>query len=100
MSRPKIRLSRLRDIGWRCWDPIAIGDRSGAWPDDAADEYDGYLLKAAGMVRNGISDKETVDYLVWAEVGYMGMGVREDTRTRAEATIEAIRADDQLWSES
>jgi hypothetical protein len=95
ITRAKIRLSRLRDIGWRHWDPIGLEQPSGA-----ADEYDGYLLKVAGMVRANEGDEAAVQYLVWAESEYMGLGVRADTYARATATIAAIRTDDQLWSET
>jgi hypothetical protein len=89
-KHPKIRLSRLRDIGWRPWDPIGL---SGLAP---ADEYDGYLLKVAGMVCRNEDDDAAAQYLVWAESEHMGMGVRADTQSRAEATIASIRADDEL----
>jgi hypothetical protein len=97
-KHPKIRLSRLRDIGWRHWDPIGL---DGGWETSAAaDEYDGYLLKVAGMVRRNEGDEAAAQYLVWGESEHMGMGVRADTHSRAQATIAAIRADDQLWNEA
>ncbi len=99
-ERPKIRLSRLRDIGWRCWDPIGLDGLDGNWANsDAADEYDGYLLKVAGMVRQNEDDEAAAQYLVWGESEHMGMGVRADTYARARATIAAIRADAELWNE-
>jgi hypothetical protein len=56
-KHPKIRLSRLRDIGWRCWDPIGLAGLDGGWENSAAaDEYDGYLMEFAGMVRNDAGD--------------------------------------------
>lgn len=99
-KRPKVRLSRLRDIGWRHWDPIGLGDIDGSWEtSNAADEYDGYLLKVAAMVRSNEGEEAAAKYLIWAESEQMGMGVRADTRPRAESTIAAIRADDELWCE-
>lgn len=99
-KHPKIRLSRLRDIGWRHWDPIGLGDLDGGWENSAAaDEYDGYLLKAAGMVRRNEGDEAAAQYLVWGESENMGLGVKADTHSRAQTTIAAIRADDQLWNE-
>lgn len=99
-KHPKIRLSRLRDIGWRCWDPIGLAAMDGGWENSAAaDEYDGYLLKVAGMVRRNEGDDAAAQYLVWAESEHMGMGVGASTQVRAEATIAAIRADDQLWND-
>jgi|CXWL01.1.fsa_nt_gi hypothetical protein len=97
---PKIRLSRLRGIGWRCWDPIGLAGLDGGWENSAAaDEYDGYLLKVAGMVRRNEGDEAAAQYLVGGESEHMGMGVRADTHERAKATIAAISADDQLWNE-
>jgi hypothetical protein len=90
VAHPRIRLSRLREIGWRHWDPIGLG---------AEDEYDTYLLKAAGMVRRGSTDQEAIDYLVAIESEHIGLGVRDDTRTRAEATVKAIREYKTLWSD-
>jgi hypothetical protein len=99
-KHPKIRLSRLRDIGWRCWDPIGLAALDGGWENSAAaDEYDGYLLKVAGMVRRNEGDEDAAQYLVWGESEHMGLGVRADTHERARATVAAIRADDQLWNE-
>ncbi len=92
-THPKIRLSRLRDIGWRHWNPIGLKQHGGA-----DDEYDGYLLKVADMVRGDQSDETAARYLVWVESEHMGMGMRADTYARVLATIAAIRADDQLWN--
>ena len=32
-KRPKIRLSRLRDIGWSTWDPIGLLENNQSWED-------------------------------------------------------------------
>lgn len=99
-KHPKVRLSRLREIGWSLWDPIGLREIDGDWENGpGADEYDGYLLKVAGMIRRNEPDQAAADYLVWAESENMGLGMRADTRTRAQATVDAIRADDMLWSE-
>ena len=93
----RIRLSRLRDIGWRCWDPIGLG-ASGDWEKSVAGgEYDDHLLKVARMVRHNESDEACAQYLVWAESEKLRLGARADARSRADATIAAIRGDDQLW---
>jgi hypothetical protein len=42
--RPKFKLWRLREIGWRLWDPIGLIGLEGT-PDD---EYDGYLHSGSG----------------------------------------------------
>lgn len=94
-GHPKIHLSRLRAIGWSHWDPIGLRGVEGGIDD----EYDTYLLKAAGMIHRGETDAAAVEYLVWAENEHMGLGVRDDTRNRARATINAMRADEQLWTE-
>jgi hypothetical protein len=100
IKRPKIRLSRLRDIGWRCWDPIGLSAIEDGWENSpAADEYDSYLLIAAGMVRRNEGDDAATNYLVWVESEHMGMGIGPSTQSRAEMTIAAIRADAYLWSD-
>lgn len=72
----------------------------GGWETSlAADEYDGYLLKAAGMVRRNDGDAEAVQYLVEVESERMGLGIGPGTLARAEKTVAAIRADDQLWND-
>lgn len=57
MSPPKVRLSRLRDISWSVWDPIGLMGVGQNWQDKDcrpfANEYDGYLLQAAGRLRGG-----------------------------------------------
>lgn len=41
---PKIQLTRLREIGWKLWDPIGLADENGSCDEERADEYDQYLL--------------------------------------------------------
>lgn len=99
---PKIRLSRLRNIGWALWDPIGLLPEGARW-DDAeglsfADEYDAYLIHAASLLRRGTPGAEVVAYLADVEVRHMGLGEREDTEARAAAVVAAILADDRLWS--
>jgi hypothetical protein len=93
----RIRLSRLRDIGWRCWDPMGLG-ASDDWEKSAAGgEYDVYLLSVARMLRHNESDETCAQYLLRAESENLRLGARADARARADATIAAIRGDDQLW---
>ena len=41
-------LSRLRDVGWKEWDPIGLLAAGEAWDQKPfADEYDDYLRKVA-----------------------------------------------------
>jgi hypothetical protein len=97
-SRPKLRLSRLRDIGWRWWDPIGLNHIEGGWENSrAANEYDSYLIEAAVLVSRD-ADNEAVARLVWGESEHMGMGVRDDTYERARRTVAAMRSDPDLWS--
>lgn len=96
---PKIKLSRLRDIGWSRWDPIGLLDVDQKWDDEEnrhfADEYDNYLLQSAQMLRRGSTDAEIVDFLVKIETVNMCMN-RSDALERAASVVEAIRADDKL----
>jgi hypothetical protein len=70
----------VRDIMNRDWDPI------GGCPED---EYQSYAGHVAGMVLQGTTDEELLNYLEWAEVEHMG-GARLDRR-RAERVIAAVR---------
>jgi len=101
-SRPKIKLSRLRDIGWSLWDPIGLLPNSETWTSkensDFADEYDSYLLQAAGQLKQGVSDADVIDYLIKIETEYMGLGEKQDTKERAEAVVLAIQDDENLWT--
>ncbi len=90
---PKIKLSLLRDIGWRLWDPIGLGSPGDSWPKDCADEYDSYLLHVVGMLNQGRFNQEAVAYLDWAGAEHMGMGPSTVTAHQAcIATVEAIVA--------
>jgi hypothetical protein len=94
-DQAKIKLSRLREIGWSLWDPIGLRELSDDdWRDGGpcADEYDGYLLQAAGRLRRGESKSEVIAYLVETETGHIGLSLNETTRSRAEATVTAINA--------
>lgn len=101
---PKIKLSRLRDIGWSIWDPIGLLDEGQRWDDEEcqhfADEYDTYLLQAAGRLRRGEPDHAVVEYLAQMEAEQMGLGVREGVYSRAELVVAAIQADKELWNYS
>lgn len=100
---PKIKLSRLRDIGWSRWDPIGLLDAEQKWDNEEnqqfADEYDSYLLQAAGMLRRGSTCAEVVSYLVETETVHIGVD-RSDALERAASLVEAISADDGLWTNS
>lgn len=102
--RQKLRLSRLRDIGWSLWDPIGLLQPGQKWDDDEcrpfADEYDSYLVQAVGQLRRGVSEAEVATYLIKIESDHMGLGPGRGAKARAEAVVAAIAADDQLWASS
>ena len=85
-ARPKFKLSRLREIGWAKWDPIGLGGTDD-WPDD---EYDSYLLQAAGRLWNGASREDVANYLVSMEVEYMGLGAAPGVKQRASEVADAL----------
>ncbi|WP_232877886.1 hypothetical protein [Acetobacter sicerae] len=95
-SYPLLKLSCLRDIGWKKWDPIGLLPESERWEDylEFPDEYDRYLLHVASRLRRDWSVKEAADYLLFIESDHMGLGSAYGTlaRTRAEATAKAIKA--------
>lgn len=68
-GRPKIQISKLRDIGWEFWDPIGLKDDR----EDCEDEYDTYLLRAAGMIWHNAPEEKVIGYLVDMEQNNMGM---------------------------
>lgn len=98
---PKIKLSRLRDIGWSKWDPIGLLADGQTWHDadcqSFADEYDSYLLQAAGQLRRGASAEGVVRYLIDIEVNHMGVGPRRDAVARARDVVASLQADEALW---
>jgi len=97
--RPKIRLSRLRDIGWTIWDPIGLLDEGETWDQKPyADEYDSYLMQAAGQLRRNVPVTEVVDYLVQIESVHMGFRSSPSQREVCEKVVAAILADEQLWT--
>ena len=92
-SLQPLQLSRLRDIGWTKWDPIGLLSQGEAWDQQPfADEYDGYLLQAAGRLRRDWKEADAVEYLMRMETEHMGLRITPTTRLRAEATAKAILA--------
>lgn len=61
----------------------------GGHPDD---EYDSYLLQAAGRLRDGASMEEVTSYLVSVETEYMGLDEAPEAQLRARETVGALRA--------
>lgn len=74
------------------------------WDEDEAqafaDEYDTYLIEAAGLLRRGTSDQDVVELLVTVETAHMGLALQPDTYERARSTVAAIKADKDLWTPS
>ncbi|WP_431374878.1 hypothetical protein [Pelagimonas sp.] len=72
------------------------------WDDENCqpfvNEYDRYLLHAAGQLRRGASQEDTANYLMDIEANHMGLGHRQDAAARAKAVIAAIQADQELWT--
>ncbi|MEM1265216.1 MAG: hypothetical protein AAGI50_04285 [Pseudomonadota bacterium] len=99
---PKIKLSRLRDIGWANWDPIGLLADGQTWEDadcqPFANEYDSYLLHGAGQLRRGAREEDVVTFLVDVEVNHMGLGPGRDAAARATKVVAAVQADDELWT--
>lgn len=85
-DRPKFKLSRLREIGWAKWNPIGLGGTDG-WPED---EYDSYLLQAAGRLWNGASQEEVATYLVSIVTDNMGLAEAPGVHQRANEAAAAL----------
>ena len=88
-SQPEKELASLRMIGWTLWDPIGLAAMGGPYP---IDEYDRYLVTALERLRQGVPDQDVAETLAAVEAQNMGLGIRPDTRARARATVDAIRA--------
>lgn len=84
-ARPTFNLFRLRDIGWTEWNPISL-ERA----ESADDEYNAYLLQAAGRLWNGQSEEAVAAYLAHIEANHMGLGHGFGIKLRAKATATAI----------
>jgi hypothetical protein len=79
-------LGALREVGWSEWDPIGLlSDRP-----HCEDEYDTYLLAAAGKLVNGADEEKVIDYLVYVETSYMGLTGGQLVRERASRTVRRI----------
>jgi hypothetical protein len=84
---PLFQLSCLRKIGWTKWDPIGVGGPDQGWP---AEEYDSYLLQAAGQLWKGQTDEAVADYLVKVETEHMGLTAVPEIRSRALDVAKTI----------
>ncbi|MCV2888335.1 hypothetical protein [Ruegeria aquimaris] len=94
-----LRLSRLRDIGWKLWDPIGLLDGETGWEGKPfADEYDRYLINAVDQLRQGALEQGVVEYLTLIEADHMGLGAVPGMEERAWRVVKAIQAEGDLWS--
>ncbi|MBX5185104.1 hypothetical protein HJB86_09805 [Rhizobium sp. NZLR3b] len=84
----------LRQIGWDHWDPIGIRQLDDlAWRNNAADEYDTYLLQAANMILEGATLETAAAYLDDIISNDMALGpVDEAVHGASLRTAEAISA--------
>ena len=102
-GRIRIDMHRVREIGWSRWDPIGLGGTEGSWKGEPfEDEYDAYLLRAAGMLRNGQDPEDVADYLLHIEIEHMGLRVPDAARLRAKllAWARFIRDDALIWRDA
>jgi hypothetical protein len=81
MTRPVVKLSALREIGWTSWDPIGLRALDSEWP---ADEYDSYLLVGFDMIQSGKSVDEVTAYLI--EMASVNMGLSKVDGAAARTT--------------
>lgn len=84
-DRPKVELDRLREIGWREWDPIGL-EGSGC----PLDEYDTYLLQVVGRLRRGESIQHAADYLEAIASEHMGLGPSTQASRDASARTSVL----------
>ena len=91
---PKTDIGWLRKIGWSLWDPIGLNNTMGGWKGQPLeDEYDKYLILAAGMLRNNSSLSGVVDYLFFIESQHiMGFEPAEITPQRREKLMKVVQA--------
>ena len=85
---PKIKLSEIRRIGWRDWDPIGLGDGSPFGPSACADEYDKYLLHVVTLLTQRASRAQACAYLTDIHANYMGLG--HSDAEAAQRTVDSI----------
>jgi hypothetical protein len=87
-GRLNINLSRLRDIGWTLWDPMAVRPPAGLWPDDGEDQYDSFLVHASTMMNHGRSRQDAALYLI--QIASILLGRADVDRVAAATTANAI----------
>jgi hypothetical protein len=87
-SRSTLQLSKLREIGWQHWDPLGLRGSEHTSPD----EYDTFLIHAAGRLWDGAAEQDVTDYLLKAETDSMAINVAPESRRRARLVVAALSA--------
>lgn len=98
-AHPKLDLNRLREIGWKDWDPIGLADSS-----CPRDEYDSYLLQAVSRLRQGQTVDQVAEYLEKVASAHMGLGpstpASRAASDRAATLINHYLAGITIWPAS
>lgn len=85
-DHPKLELDRLREIGWKEWDPIGLADSP-----CPRDEYDAYLLQVVSRLQQGKTVDQVADYLGQIASEHMGLGTSTAaSRAASERTVTLI----------
>jgi hypothetical protein len=86
MPKEKSREVRraIRKVFVDVWDPIRVMNDP-EWPRD---EYDGYIGPVFELLVAGETDKQIIEYLLWA-TARMGM---DGSRASLQTVVEALRA--------
>ena len=85
-DHPKLELDRLREIGWKEWDPIGLADSS-----CPRDESDSYLLQAVSRLRQGQAVDQVADFIEKIASEHMGLGASTAaSRAASERTVRLI----------
>lgn len=99
MTKPKLRLGKLRELGWSIWDPLNLLEPGDEWSETTfADEYDQYLIQAAGRLRREEATNKVVAYIVAVERDVMGLSPSVASNDRAYKLVTAIQQSEDLWS--
>jgi hypothetical protein len=86
-------LNRLREIGFSKWDPVELMRNRETWVGTKfQNEYDHYMIHVADRLIVGDNEAELVAYLVEVERDQIGLGTADCSKTRAAATVAAIKA--------
>lgn len=91
-NEARIDMARLRDIGWKEWDPIGLLTYKDVWGTEGyVDEYDRYLLTVARHLRRGGTVQDAARYLLTVERDYMGLGAHPHQDARATTVAQSIK---------